>query len=497
MIPASAVLTSAQHAALDAAAAEAGASLSALMERAGAAVAAEILRRWTRRPTLVLCGPGDNGGDGYVVARLLSDAGWPVRVEALVEPKPDSAAAAMRKAWSGPVQPLDPAAMGEAGLIVDALFGAGLSRPLEGVAAEVAQSDAPAPVVSVDLPSGVSGDLGRPLGPAFRAVLTVTFGRLKPAHLLEPARSMCGEIVLADIGHPRSAYAALTSTLFENGPELWAARWPWPTAASHKHARGRLVVVTGGAASTGAARLAARAGLRAGAGLVTLLCPPSALLVAAASSTAVMTRAFADRDALYAAIREAQAVVIGPGAGLGETTRRNVEAAIATDAACVLDADALTAFADDPAELMRLLAVGADSAVLTPHVGEFRRIFPDLDLGDDKLGAVRAAAARSGVVVLLKGPDTIVAEPDGRAAINVHASPFLATAGSGDVLAGVIGGLLAQGMDAFDAACAASWVHGDAALRLGPGLIAEDLCEALPKALGALYHAGSARDGAR
>lgn len=496
MIASRAVLCCREHARLDQAAAAAGVTVAALMERAGAAVAAAIEKRWTPRDALVLCGPGDNGGDGYVVARLLAKAGWPVRVMALGDPRPGSAAAQARAAWGGQAEPLSAALIPKAGLVVDALFGAGLSRPLDGEAAEAAVMEGP-PVVSIDLPSGVSGDLGRPLGPAFHATLTVTFGRWKPAHLLEPSRSMCGELALADIGHPDSAFATLEPMLFENHPDLWAGRWPWPDASSHKHARGRLIVVTGGPSQTGAARLAARAGLRSGAGLVTLLCPPAALLVVAASSTAVMTRAFADADALGAAADEAHAVVIGPAAGVDAATRRNVEAVLASKAASVFDADALTVFADEPQALFTLLARAKHPAVLTPHQGEFRRIFPDLDLRHDKLSAARAAAERAKAVVLLKGPDTIVAEPGGRVVINVHASPFLATAGSGDVLAGLIGGLCAQGMPAFDAACAASWVHGDAALRLGPGMIAEDLCEALPKVLGALYHASSARGDVR
>jgi NAD(P)H-hydrate epimerase len=487
------VLGCAELARLDASAAAAGVPVESLMERAGAAVADAIRARSAPRRTLVLCGPGDNGGDGYVAARRLAEAGWAVRVAALGSPKSGTAAAAARASWTGEVAPLDANVLGDAELIVDALFGAGLTRPLDGSAAATtdAARASSAVVVTVDLPSGVSGDLGRPLGPAFAADLTVTFARWKPAHLLEPARSLCGELVLADIGHPDAAFDALAPSTFENGPPLWAARWPWPSAASHKHVRGRLLVVTGGAASTGAARLAARAGLRVGAGLVTLLTPPSALLVAAASSTAVMTRAVADAAALGDEAGRAHAVVIGPGAGVGQGTADKVAAVLATPACSVLDADALTVFGDDPSRLFAMQTGAPGRVVLTPHRGEFARLFPDLDPDDDKLAAVRAAAERAGAVVLLKGADTVIAEPGGRVAINTRASPFLATAGSGDVLAGLIGGLMAQGMDAFDAAAGAAWLHGDAACRLGPGMIAEDLCEALPKALDDLYHAVS------
>jgi hydroxyethylthiazole kinase-like uncharacterized protein yjeF len=497
-VPSSDVFTCADHARLDATAATAGVSVEALMENAGALVAAAVAERWTPRETLVLCGPGDNGGDGYVAARRLRELGWPVRVLAVAPPRPGGAAAAAAARWAGAVESLDPSVVRQAtGLIVDALFGAGLARPLDGSAAQAAEAAraSAAPVIAIDLPSGVAGDLGRPLGPAFAAELTVTFARWKPAHLLEPSRSLCGQLVLADIGHPEAAFAAVSPSLHENGPALWAKRWPWPTAASHKHARGRLVVVTGGPGSTGAARLAARAGLRVGAGLVTLLTPPAALAVAAAHSTAVMTRSFAGPDGL--AKEHADAAVIGPGAGVDDATQRNVAALLSTGARCVLDADALSIFAPDPEVLFAQLRAtppgGRRSsdmrAVLTPHAGEFHRLFPDLDPNQDKLAAVRAAAARSGAVVLLKGADTVIAEPGGEAVVNVHASPFLATAGSGDVLSGLVGGLLAQGMAALDAAAAAAWVHGDAAQRLGPGMIAEDLVEALPLTLRALYHA--------
>ncbi|MGD2132746.1 MAG: NAD(P)H-hydrate dehydratase [Maricaulaceae bacterium] len=489
-----AVLTCAEHARLDALAEQGGTVLASLMENAGGAVTTEIVRRWTPRPTLIACGPGDNGGDGFVVARELAKAGWPVRVAALTDKAHPVAG------YEGPIEPLAKLDMTEAvasaELVVDALFGAGLSRPLDGAPAGLAETctKSDVPIVAVDLPSGVSGDLGRPLGPAFRAALTVTFAHWKPAHVLEPGRNACGALVKADIGHPASALAAISPSCFVNDPALWGEAWPWPTAASHKHARGRLGVVTGGPASTGAARLAARSGLRTGAGLVTLVCPPSALLVAATASTAVMTEAFDSAAALGARAAGFDAMVIGPAAGVSDATRANVEAALRAGPACVLDADALTVFKDEPEALFTLLGTGsAPRHVLTPHVGEFRRLFADLDPLDDKLAAVRAAAAQAGAVVLLKGADTVIAAPDGRAVVNVHASPFLATAGAGDVLAGIVGGALAQGLSAFDAACAAAWLHGDAALRLGPGLIAEDLCETLPKSLDALYHATSSR----
>jgi ADP-dependent NAD(P)H-hydrate dehydratase / NAD(P)H-hydrate epimerase len=273
----------------------------------------------------------------------------------------------------------------------------------------------------------------------------------------------------------------------ENAPALWEHDLRWPSPTAHKHQRGSLAVVSGPLSKTGAARLAAQAGLRSGAGLVTLFCPPGALIAAASSLTAVMTESFADADALVAATARANAVVIGPAAGTGDATRANVEALAAAGRRLVLDADALTVFAADAPALRRCLG---SEAVLTPHPGEFERLFPGLlDAPGTRIDAARAAAAISGAVVLLKGPDTIIAAPDGRAVVNTHATPFLATAGSGDVLAGLIGGLMAQGLGAFVAACAAAWMHGDAGLRAGPGLTSEDLDASLRQTIAALYAA--------
>lgn len=269
-----------------------------------------------------------------------------------------------------------------------------------------------------------------------------------------------------------------------NHPDLWLTRFPWPAHDGHKHNRGRLYVVSGGVSSTGAARLAARAGLRVGAGLVTVLSPPSALVVNASQLEAVMVRAFYDAEALAKAVERASAVVIGPGAGVGEGTQRNVLAAAQSAASLVLDADALTSFQSDTDRLFGALS---GNAVMTPHAAEFERLFPGLVQAQGRLAAVRRAATAAHAVVLLKGAETVIAHPDGRAILNRHASPFLATAGSGDVLAGLIGGLIAQGLDPFDAAPAAAWLHGEAARRVGPGLIAEDLPDLMPRVLSSLY----------
>ena len=477
------VLTVAESRAADRAAVEAGTPLGTLMARAGAAVADAVRARWTPRPTLVLCGPGDNGGDGYVAAVRLREAGWPVRVAALPAGASRSAAAiTAAQAWGEAVEAVAPGASAGAGLVIDALFGAGLSRAIPSAAGETLRAAARGggALVAVDVPSGVDADAGTAPEGAPTCALTVSF-QLRPAHLLQPSRSLCGEVRVADIGAP----PVEPPRLWENGPGLWAARFPWPQPATHKMQRGRLVVVSGGASHTGAARLAARAGLRAGAGLVTVASPGEALLVNAVALEAVMVRAFDTEAELRALAEPADAAVIGPGAGVTEATADNVLALAQTGAALVVDADALSVFRDDPAELFS--ALDRDD-VLTPHPGEFERVFPGLMQGSpERITAARRAAERAGCVVLLKGADTVVASPNGRAAVNANGAPWLATAGSGDVLAGVIAGLLAQGMDSWEAACAGAWIHAEAGARFGPGLIADDLPDLLPGVLRSLH----------
>jgi hydroxyethylthiazole kinase-like uncharacterized protein yjeF len=480
------ILTVSETAAADRAAIAAGTPGTELMERAGTAVADAICARFDPCPTVVFCGPGNNGGDGYVVARVLQDRGWDVWVERLAAPATDDARAAAAS-WTGLTAPVGEGREG-AELFVDALFGAGLSRPLEGEAVRLARVSQRLRdrFVAVDVPSGVHGDTGQPLGEtAFCAGLTVTFHARKPAHVLEPGHSRCGEVVVADIGLGDTASAESAARLFENGPELWLERFPWPDSGSHKHARGRLIVVSGDAWNTGAARLSARGGLRIGAGVVTIWSPPESLASNAAHLEAVMLRPFETDQELEQAGDAVEAAVIGPAAGVTETTLLNVLALARTGAALVLDADAITVFRDDPEELFSVLD---RDDVLTPHPGEFERLFPGVLSGSpERIAAARRAAERAGAVVLLKGADTVIAAPDGRAAVNLNGSPWLATAGSGDVLAGFIGGLLAQGMDSFEAACAAAWIHAEAAELHGPGLIAEDLPGLAPRVLRRLY----------
>jgi hydroxyethylthiazole kinase-like uncharacterized protein yjeF len=481
------ILTVAQAGAADRAALASGTPLFVLMQRAGEAVADEVIRRWTPRPVLVLCGPGDNGGDGFVVASRLAAVGWPVRLAALVGVEGLKGAAAQAAAlWSGPVEALSPSCVADAQIVIDALFGAGLSRPLTPDVVQTLQAckAAGAVIVAVDLPSGLVGDTGAPLDFALEAALTVTFHRKKPAHVLEPGRALCGEAVVADIG---LADPAPDWPLNENGPALWRADFPWPKTDSHKTERGRMVVVSGDAWSTGAARMAARAGLRIGAGMVTVLSPPDACAVNAAHLEAVMLKPFADRAELLRAARGCDVAVIGPGAGITRETRLNLLALAAAGSALVVDADIFSVFLDAPDALFKALT---PRDVMTPHAGEFERIFPGLlKSSADKISATRAAAERAGAVVLLKGADTVVAAPDGRAVVNTNAAPWLATAGAGDTLAGFIAGLIAQGMDSFAAACAGAWIHGEIGRDFGPGLIAEDLPEGAPAVLRRLYAA--------
>jgi hydroxyethylthiazole kinase-like uncharacterized protein yjeF len=488
-----AILTCDEVRAAEQIAVQAGIPLWGLMQKAGQACADVLHAEFPEGRVVVLAGPGNNGGDAFVAAQRLSDLGRNVWVFDLAPTAERSLEGQNALAGlSGARQPLEDLRLSPDDVVLDGLFGAGLSRALTGEAAyAVEQVNASgAKVVAIDVPSGLMGDIGDAIGPAIRADVTVTFCCKKAAHVLQPASDLCGEVIPAEIGFGRFIEAAGGGRLHENSPALWGAKLRWPEARSHKHRRGRLAVVTGPIASTGAARLAAQAGLRAGAGQVTLLCPPAALMVVAGAVMAPLTASFADEHQLFALTETADAVVIGPAAGITDKTRANVEALAKADRTLVLDADAITVFKGEAETLGGLLEA---PAVLTPHMGEFERLFPGVLAGAaSKIEAVRVAAKQVGAVVLLKGPDTVVAAPDGRAAVNIHASPFLATAGSGDVLAGIIGGLLAQGLDAFDAACAGAWMHGDAGIRAGAGMTAADLDQALRETIAALYAARSA-----
>ncbi len=460
------LLTPREMARADAASPRLGVPGPVLMANAGRAVARAAQARFQPCRTLVLCGPGNNGGDGYVAARLLAQQGWPVAVAALTPPRAGTDAAWAAAQWHRPTAPFAPAEASRAALVIDAVFGAGLARDVDGLPAETLR--AARRVVAIDVPSGLDGATGAVRGFAPQAALTVTFFRLKPGHLLQPGRERCGEIVLADIGLPRAALEQAGPATFANLPELW----PLPSLApeSHKYSRGH-VTVLGGAAMTGAARLAADGARRAGAGMVTIAARGGGDVYRTGAPGLIVNEA--PLDELLRDTRR-HVWVCGPGLG-ADAARVALPALIAARRAVVADADAFSAFAGNP-DAFR------GATVLTPHAGEFARVF---GAPGDRLAAARAAAARTGAVVLLKGSDTIIAAPDGRAAINASAPPWLATAGAGDVLSGIIAGLLAQGMPAWEAAAASAWLHGRAAALAGPGMVAEDLLPALIRALAA------------
>ena len=467
-----------------------------LMERAGRAVADTVaVSHPVGSRVTVVAGTGSNGGDGFVAARVLTQRGFRVRLMLAGElSRLRGEAALAAQQWKAPVEAAQASALGEADVVIDALFGAGLDRPVEGLPRTLidAMNGQATPVVAVDLPSGINGTTGAVLGAAVKATRTVTFFRKKPGHMLLPGRLYCGAVSVVDIGIPDTVLKQIAPQTFENLPELWHAHFPKPLATGHKYDRGHAVVASGPSWSTGAARLAARGALRAGAGLVTIASPREALAVNATSSLAVMVRPTDGATELtnFLADDRLNAFAIGPGIGVGEATCELVLAGLSGKRAVVLDADAITSFAANPRVLASALRQRHGQAtILTPHEGEFSRYFWALDeqtkVGS-KLERARRAAQLAGSVVLLKGPDTVVAAADSRAAIAANAPPYLATAGAGDVLTGMVTGLLAQGMPAFEAAAAAVWLHGEAARTFGPGLISEDLPEALPQLYRAL-----------
>jgi ADP-dependent NAD(P)H-hydrate dehydratase / NAD(P)H-hydrate epimerase len=466
----------------DQAAIASGVAGERLMENAGAGVARHINERWSPGPVAVLCGPGNNGGDGFVVARHLARAGWSVKLALLGAPdKLTGDAAAMAQRWERRVAPFNEAVLSGAALVVDGIFGAGLTRPVTGIAASLIErlNGEATPVVAIDVPSGLDGDTGEVRGIAPQAALTVTFFRKKPGHVLLPGRLICGEVAIVDIGIPASVLDDIVPSVHENAPALWRAHLRVPSLLDHKYTRGHVVVV-GGGAMTGAARLAARAAMRAGAGMVTIASPPEAVPIYASEMAGVLV-APVGRPADFVAFLEdprKAAILVGPGNGVSDTTRAHALAALATGRPVVLDADALTVFAG---AADAIAGARKGDCVLTPHEGEFARLFGHLE--GSKLERARTASAESGAVVVLKGGDTVVAAPDGRAAIATNAPAWLATAGAGDVLAGLVLAQLGQGLPAFEAACAAVWQHGAAASRIGPGLIAEDLPGQIPAVL--------------
>ncbi|MGE3246562.1 MAG: NAD(P)H-hydrate dehydratase [Beijerinckiaceae bacterium] len=463
-----------------------------LMERAGAAVAdaaRQLLTARNGRRAVILCGPGNNGGDGFVAARYLRDMGFDAACGLLGDiRKLTGDAAQAAAAWKGKSGSAALADLDSADLVVDALFGAGLARDIDGRTRAIVErvntwrATTGRPILAVDVPSGIDGDTGAVRGVAIAADVTVTFFRLKPGHLLMPGREHCGETNCADIGIKPDVLQTIGAKDGINAPALWRKVLPVPQTQGHKYSRGHALVVSGPANRTGAARLAARGALRAGAGLVTIAAQGDAIAANAAHLTAIMLAPFVGHAGLEELLNDARfnIVALGPGLGVGGETRALVQAVLehANAPAAVLDADALTSFAGDLACLAGHVRAAERPVVLTPHEGEFARLFPELE--GARIVRARAAAQVSGAILCLKGPDTIVAAPDGRTAIAAGAPPWLATAGSGDVLAGAITGLIAQRMPAFEACAAAVWMHARAAAVFGPGLIAEDIPEALP-----------------
>ncbi|MCX5590987.1 NAD(P)H-hydrate dehydratase [Alcaligenes endophyticus] len=477
-----ALLDPATHKNLDQAALQAGKSWAELLWSAAQAVANEVMQRWPQGSVLVLCGRGLNGADGFLCGELLRQQGRTVDICSLyaeTELSPQTSWA--KQQWHGRLVSTAQLALSHYTVVVDAMVGAGLNRPLDAKLATLLEQlmHANLPVCAIDLPSGMDGDSGQYVGPQLRASCTVTFERYKPAHVLQPGASYCGDIVLASLAVPSQAYRTLPISSWRNDPQLWCDVLPWPTVDSHKFTRGHAVIL-GGESLTGASRLAARAAQRAGAGLVSLYVPPSVWAPCAAALESIMVGKLAD---IIPDDPRISAYLYGPGAGVNAQTYTRVMQLLCSDKPVVLDADALTVFQEDPSVLWEAMC---PECVITPHEGEFARLFKDLQ-GPNKLARAKAAAQRSGAVVVLKGSDTVIAAPDGRCIVNVVASPFLATGGSGDVLAGVITGLLAQGMPVFEAAAAAVWLHGKIGLNHGPGLIPEDIIHALPRVLNELY----------
>jgi len=452
----------------------------ALMQVAGGAVARAVMERFAPRRVLVMCGGGNNGGDGYVAAEALRLAGWAVRVGALAAPSTPEAKQAAA-AWGGQTVPLAPALLKDCDLVIDALFGTGLTRPLAGLAAQMARDveTMALPVVSADMPSGINGSTGKVLGDSFKAILTVTFFRKKRGHVLWPAAARCGDVLVADTGMHADVLDEIKPAVTENESALWRAAQPILEAQNNKYHRGHALVF-GGGVMTGASRLAARAAQRMGAGLVTLAAPPQAweLYAKALESVMVQPLRSPQDEAALLANPKVTSILIGPGLGREQGAKELVLRVLNAQKRTVLDADALSIFADDPELLFKNLH---EECILTPHEGEFLRLFGESDA--DKITKAQNAARKAGCIVLLKGPDTVIAHKSGFCAVNTNAPPTLATAGAGDVLAGMILGLVTAGMPLFAAACAAAYRHGQAATLHGPGLIAEDIIDHLSAVL--------------
>ncbi|MGN0904063.1 MAG: NAD(P)H-hydrate dehydratase [Alphaproteobacteria bacterium] len=445
-----------------------------LMENAGFAAACALSRHFGKQPVTVLCGSGNNGGDGFVMARVLHGWGWPVEVVFAGDMRSMTESTRFNaRRWEGETFPLSGSTIDRIrkrkAIVVDALFGIGLSRPLEApVARQInALNEAGIPCVALDIPSGIQADTGKIMGTALRCVLTLTFARPKIGHFLYPGREYAATTEVLPIGIPDEIVIHQDPCLFVNGPDLFHI--PAPSPYDHKYTRGAVLIA--GGRMTGAARLAAAGARRAGAGWVKIVCPPETSALYAAGAPGIIVEAAETSEAFAAAANDPKirAAVIGMGSGVTPETEKRLEAVVRSEKPFVADADALA------------FITGRDMThgVLTPHEGEFARFFPGIE-GRDKLSRALAAARETGGVIVLKGADTVIAAPDGRAAIDAETSFGLATAGSGDVLSGIIGAGLARGLPLFEAACAGVWMHSQAGILAGKNLIAEDIAEALP-----------------
>jgi hydroxyethylthiazole kinase-like uncharacterized protein yjeF len=466
-----------------------GTSSLVMMENAGNGVAEDVVKRFARgSKVVILCGPGRNGGDGFVAARRLRERGYHIRLALMGEQgKLPSECQEMARRWDETIEPMTPQCVDGAQVIVDAIFGAGLRDEVRELPAqmigEVTKRNLP--VVAVDMPTGIDATSGQILGTAFKAVSTVSFFRRKTGQVLLPGRLHCGAVTAVDIGIPATVMKDVGPRAFSNQPDLWLKYFPRMKIDGHKYDRGHAVVVSGEMERTGAARMAARAAIRIGAGVVSLATTKAAFYINAAQLTSIMVDAFEGAGGLADLLSDERirAVLIGPGAGISDETQQNVAAVLSSGASVVIDADGLSAFEGNAPALFDQIKFRAAPVIITPHDGEFARLFPDVLQNPSKLERARLAAEMSGAVVVLKGPDTVIAAPNGVAGLVENAPPWLATAGSGDVLAGMITGLLAQGMEALDAAMAGVWMHGDVARIIGPGMISEDMSDVVPQVL--------------
>ncbi|MBL4838165.1 MAG: NAD(P)H-hydrate dehydratase [Kordiimonadaceae bacterium] len=487
------LLTPAEARQADSLAIDAGKSSLQLMESAGRAVA-DILVEYTGTPlelggeVIVLCGPGNNGGDGFVIARLLDEWGYPVRVLLLGEPSAlKGDAKKMAAKWVGEIGTISNCELKGVAVVVDSLFGIGLNKPVNGEVAKLFTKINKADLIrlAVDMPSGLDAETGVALGACFQADTTITFSHKKPGQLVAPGRFLCGgvdHVHVVDIGATENIFEDITPLHFVNEPCLWGKFYPFQGPEAHKYDRGHLLVLGGKEPTLGASRLASIAALRVGAGLVTLAAPTETYPVQASSLTDVMVRRFDSAFGFVGILSDPRisTALLGPGAGVGSKTIELLQQAGVKKCNMVLDADVLTSLVGKT----KILQGIADGEVeLTPHEGEFAKLFPELDIAADRIGAARTAATQTSSTIVLKGVSTIVAAPDGRVSIASNGPSWLAVGGTGDVLAGLIAGLLAQGMPAFEAASAAVWIHGEAGMKAGRGLIASDLLSIIPAVL--------------